>query len=314
MRGFVHFIFLTCCVVSRHPAAVLWQLPCPRTLEGMRKDTMPLMNALKALGWTCEIICYDDEIAEDVFLHIIDSADAYLSRVTLGDLKGGSTRYLRMLSDLQHGGVAALPSPEAMSVFAAKDSLVKLKGVTAFADSGMVAYRSALECREKLPASAATGARIVMKRFGMDGAGTYLVAPSASESGSFDVTEQVTVGERTTTTMTPDKLGSMFDDYFATATSTPAVVDLPAPPLPDAGVVSVTFTNRTPVAVSVTAGGETVQADLSEFKVWDRRIRRARARGAWLAHDKTQKTNQSVSPSTPVTTRRIARAALLLQQ
>ena len=53
----------------------------------MRKDTLPLMNALKKLGWTCEIICYNDDIAEDIFLHLIDTADAYFSRIALGDLK-----------------------------------------------------------------------------------------------------------------------------------------------------------------------------------------------------------------------------------
>ena len=61
--------------------------------DGYRKDTMPMVNALKAKGWDAEVVFFTDEILRDevernkIYEHVKNTADGYVSRVNPGNLK-----------------------------------------------------------------------------------------------------------------------------------------------------------------------------------------------------------------------------------
>ena len=54
---------------------------------GYRRDTYPIIESLKARGWTAEVIFYSDENRGEIYRYTIDKADAYVSRINQVTLK-----------------------------------------------------------------------------------------------------------------------------------------------------------------------------------------------------------------------------------
>lgn len=86
---------------------------------GYRRDTYPIIESLKARGWTAEVIFYSDENRGEIYRYTIDKADAYVSRINPGNLKD-ETGYFQMLRELVHQGVKGLPHPDVMINYGAK--------------------------------------------------------------------------------------------------------------------------------------------------------------------------------------------------
>lgn len=62
-------------------------------IDGHRKDTMPIVNAIKDAGWHAEVVYYRPEWAETLFEYISTKFDAYISRVNPGNIPGGEKGY-----------------------------------------------------------------------------------------------------------------------------------------------------------------------------------------------------------------------------
>lgn len=58
-------------------------------IDGHRKDTMPIVNAIKDAGWHAEVVYYRPEWAETLFEYVSSNFDAYISRVNPGNIPGG---------------------------------------------------------------------------------------------------------------------------------------------------------------------------------------------------------------------------------
>ena len=96
-------------------------------LDGHRRDTQPIVFALKARGWDSEIIFYRDEWKDRVLEYCGDRFDAYVSRVNPGNLANGESQYFDLLRQLSDNGVIGMAHPDTMVNFGAKDALVKLR-------------------------------------------------------------------------------------------------------------------------------------------------------------------------------------------
>ena len=143
--------------------------------DGHRKDTMPMVEALRAKGWSAEPIFYRDGDRETLLERVRTTADAYVSRINPGTIPGGEAAYFRLLGDLCASGVIGMPHPDAMVGYGAKDALVKLRD-TGLVPPDTLAYYTIGEFREGFPTTLALGRRVLKQNRGSTGEGIWLVS------------------------------------------------------------------------------------------------------------------------------------------
>jgi len=143
-------------------------------LDGHRRDTLPMVFALKEKGWDAEVVFYDDENKEKVFEYTLENADAYVSRINPGNLANGEKEYFNMLRDLAAKGVLGMPHPDAMIGYGAKDALVKLSD-TDFVPNDTFAYYTVEEFLKNFPVSLSKGERVLKQNRGSTGEGIWRV-------------------------------------------------------------------------------------------------------------------------------------------
>ncbi|MFM8804467.1 MAG: Cj0069 family protein, partial [Planctomycetia bacterium] len=143
--------------------------------DGHRRDTMPMVEALRASGWSAETIFYRDTERDELFDRVAAQADAYVSRINPGTIPGGEASYFDLLRRLCAAGVVGMPHPDAMTGYGAKDALVKL------VDTGLVppdttAYYTVDDFRKRFPTILAGGRRVLKQNRGSTGEGIWLVS------------------------------------------------------------------------------------------------------------------------------------------
>jgi hypothetical protein len=133
--------------------------------DGHRRDTMPMVEALRARGWQAEPIFYSDAERQSVFERVAATADGFVSRINPGTIPGGEAAYFDMLRDLCAAGLVGMPHPDAMIGYGAKDALVKLRD-TPLVPSDTDAYYTVADFRERFPAMLARGRRVLKQNRG----------------------------------------------------------------------------------------------------------------------------------------------------
>ena len=141
---------------------------------GYRKDTMPMVDSLRDLGWDADVIFYTHEHRDTIRDYMIENCDAYVSRINPGNLPDESG-YFDMLREVEAAGVFGLPSPDQMIATGAKDSLTKLVG-TRFCLDDTYAYYSQEALEEQFPKSLALGERVLKQNRGSTGEGIWRVS------------------------------------------------------------------------------------------------------------------------------------------
>ncbi|MGV0334895.1 Cj0069 family protein [Corynebacterium kroppenstedtii] len=143
--------------------------------DGHRKDTMPIVNAIKAHdGWDSEVIYYDNTKADDIFEKVSKSSGGYISRVNPGNIPGGEKGYFELLTRLSDAGLVGMSSPEKMMDYGAKDALVKLND-TSLVPSDTAAYYDVESFHETFPKSLSYGERVLKQNRGSTGSGIWRV-------------------------------------------------------------------------------------------------------------------------------------------
>ncbi|CUU40749.1 MULTISPECIES: Cj0069 family protein [Helicobacter] len=162
--------------------------------DGHRKDTVPMMDYLKKLGWNAEVVFFTDEILKDeakkneIYEYVKKSADAYVSRVNPGNLKEEKL-YFDVLRELCANGVIGMPHPDAMIGYGAKDALTKLRN-TELVPTDTLAYYDPSEAarigvkweaggehdfKKNFPKTLAKGERVLKQNRGSTGEGIWRV-------------------------------------------------------------------------------------------------------------------------------------------
>ena len=85
--------------------------------DGHRKDTMPVFEALRSLGWDAKVLFYRDEDYRKLLSKLPEQYDAYVSRINPGNIPGGEKLYLKFLDSLCKKGMLGMPHPETMLAF-----------------------------------------------------------------------------------------------------------------------------------------------------------------------------------------------------
>jgi glutathione synthase/RimK-type ligase-like ATP-grasp enzyme len=143
--------------------------------DGHRRDTMPMVEALRAGGWSADTIFYRDVDRDELFDRVVAKADAYVSRINPGTIPGGEAAYFDMLRKLCAAGVVGMPHPDAMTGYGAKDALVKLVG-TGLVPPDTTAYYTVDDFTKRFPAMLAGGRRVLKQNRGSTGEGIWLVS------------------------------------------------------------------------------------------------------------------------------------------
>lgn len=144
-------------------------------LDGHRRDTQPIVFALKSRGWDSEIIFYRDEWKERIIEYCEDRFDAYVSRINPGNLAYGESDYFEMLRELSKNGMIGMAHPDAMISFGAKDALVKLRHTSMVPDDTFVYYTTE-DFESQFPTSLSLGDRVLKQNRGSTGAGIWRVS------------------------------------------------------------------------------------------------------------------------------------------
>ncbi len=142
--------------------------------DGHRKDTMPIVNAIKDAGWHSEVIYYHPDTAEETFKNVSENFDAYISRVNPGNVPGGEKGYLDLLTKLSDAGLVGMSTPSDMLAYGAKDALVKLTD-TPFVPDDTSAYYTVEDFKNTFPTTLSYGERVLKQNRGSTGQGIWRV-------------------------------------------------------------------------------------------------------------------------------------------
>ncbi|EAJ9556725.1 Cj0069 family protein, partial [Campylobacter jejuni] len=149
--------------------------------DGYRKDTMPMVNALKAKGWNAEVIFFEVGKKDEIYKYVKENFDGYVSRINPGNLKE-ENEYFDMLRKLCADKLVGMPHPDAMIGYGAKDALTKLAD-TDLVPSDTYAYYDIKTFKENFPKSLAKGERVLKQNRGSTGEGIWRVSVEGNVSG-----------------------------------------------------------------------------------------------------------------------------------
>lgn len=159
-----------------HKAIVVFEVEggSDKYLDGHRRDTMPIVNAIRDAGWHAEVLYFRPEWTEDLFLQVSQNFDAYISRVNPGNVPGGERGYFDLLTRLSAAGLVGMPTPAEMMSYGAKDALAKLAH-TDLAPADTTAYYDVDSFHETFPTSLSHGERVLKQNRGSTGTGIWRV-------------------------------------------------------------------------------------------------------------------------------------------
>lgn len=142
--------------------------------DGYRKDTMPMVNALKNKGYNAEVIFFEITKKDQIYSYVKENFDGYVSRINPGNLKE-ENEYFDMLRQLCKDGLVGMPHPDAMIGYGAKDALTKLID-TDLVPKDTYAYYDIQSFKENFPKSLAKGERVLKQNRGSTGEGIWHVS------------------------------------------------------------------------------------------------------------------------------------------
>ena len=159
-----------------HKAIVVFEVEggSDKQFNGHRKDTMPIVDAIKAAGWHAEVVFYRPEWSEKLFEYVTEHFDAYISRVNPGNIPGGEKGYFELLTKLADAGLVGMSTPAEMMAYGAKDALVKLNQ-TDLVPADTAAYYDVASFHDTFPTSLSYGERVLKQNRGSTGSGIWRV-------------------------------------------------------------------------------------------------------------------------------------------
>lgn len=162
--------------VQVHKAIVVFEVEGgpDKSLDGHRRDTMPIVHAIRDAGWGAEVVFFRPEWAQELFTYVTANFDAYISRVNPGHVPGGERDYLDLLTRLSAAGLVGMSTPAEMMAYGAKDVLVKLNG-TELVPADTAAYYAVEAFHHNFPVSLSYGERVLKQNRGSTGAGIWRV-------------------------------------------------------------------------------------------------------------------------------------------
>lgn len=142
--------------------------------DGHRRDTMPIVEAIRAQGWAAEVVYFHPDQSDIIFDAVSTHYDAYISRVNPGNLAGGEKSYFTLLQRLSDAGLVGMSTPAEMMAYGAKDALVKLND-TDLVPADTAAYYDIETFHATFPTTLSYGERVLKQNRGSTGSGIWRV-------------------------------------------------------------------------------------------------------------------------------------------
>ncbi len=147
-------------------------------INGHRKDTLPIVEAIKNHGWHAEVVFFRDEWKDFIIDYASTNFDAYISRINPGTLPEGEASYFEALDQFIDAGLFPMSSPTAMLNFGAKNVLAKLAD-TPLVPGDTFAYYDVATFKDCFPHSLTLGERVLKQNRGSAGEGIWRVSLDA---------------------------------------------------------------------------------------------------------------------------------------
>jgi glutathione synthase/RimK-type ligase-like ATP-grasp enzyme len=145
-----------------------------RDEQGFRKDTIPMVESLRAKGIDAGVVFYSNEDAEKLFEEN-KTVSAVIPRVNPGNISGGESMYFAFLQKFVDAGILVMADPKTMLSYGAKDAVSKLAG-TSIVPANTFAYYTQEQLEQGFLTSLAQGARVLKQNRGSQGSGIWKVA------------------------------------------------------------------------------------------------------------------------------------------
>jgi hypothetical protein len=238
-----------------HKHIAIFEVPggSDKGTDGHRADTMPIVEALRALGWGAEVIFYSDDCVEEIFETVVSSCDGYVPRVNPGSIPEGDEKFHGLLERLSAAGLIGMTHPDTMASFGTKASLTTLTDTWLVPDD-TYAYYLLDELRDGLSKSLSYRSRVLKQNRGSTGKGIWrveLLDPRSAEPGvSVPLDAQVRCTEAVDNHCEVYSLGDFvkFCERYLTGDGG-LVVDMRFMPRISEGEIRLVFVGSRPVAV-----------------------------------------------------------------
>lgn len=142
--------------------------------DGHRKDTLPIVESIKKLGWHAEVIKFENDKAEQIYHDVVARFSGYIGRVNPGSLPDNEKIFFEVLRKLSDAGLTGMAHPDSMSNFGAKSALVKLNKSGLVPEDTWVYYQID-EFKKNFPISLSHGVRVLKQNRGSTGQGIWRV-------------------------------------------------------------------------------------------------------------------------------------------
>jgi len=143
-------------------------------INGHRRDTMPIIEALIEKGFTAEVIYFRDEWVDELYSYILERADAVITRINPGNLPNGEDKLFDMLNKISKKDVLVMTHPTTMMRFGSKDVLSKLANTDLVPDD-TYSYYTYKEFKKIFPKTLSYGPRVLKQNRGSTGSGIWKV-------------------------------------------------------------------------------------------------------------------------------------------
>ncbi len=142
--------------------------------DGHRKDTIPILESIKKLGWHCEVVKFENEKADQIYEHVKSHFCAYIGRINPGSLPDNEKIFFDTLRKLSADGLVGMTHPDSMINFGAKSALVKLNN-TGLVPEDTYVYYEVEDFKKCFPKTLSLGERVLKQNRGSTGEGIWRV-------------------------------------------------------------------------------------------------------------------------------------------
>lgn len=155
---------------------------------GFRKDTSPIIKAVKKIGLDCKAIHFTVSDKDNIFEFMKNNCSAYISRINPGKLVTGEESYFHFLDALIAEGVVGIEPPSTLLALGSKSSLCKLVG-TGLVPDDMRTYKDKAELIEDFNIENLYSDRVFKQNRGSSGKGIWRVGLVDNATSEIRVTD-----------------------------------------------------------------------------------------------------------------------------
>lgn len=142
--------------------------------DGYRKDTLPIVESIKAKGWHSEVIKFENDKAEAIYHDVVNRFSGYIGRINPGSLPDKEVIFMETLRKLSAAGLVGMTHPDSMINFGSKNALCKLTS-TGLVPDDTYEFLEIPPFKQNFPKNLSYSERVLKQNRGSTGEGIWRV-------------------------------------------------------------------------------------------------------------------------------------------